>query len=109
MNVTGSSDIVLDEAAFEKAIADFASLSHQLEQLRSEIADMVSSLKSGFDTPAGNKFISACEANLFIPLDAQKLVLDHISTTLLESKQAYQTVFREYEALQIAINQVGQS
>ena len=104
-----NSDIVLDEAAFDKAVADFAALSQQLEQLRTEVADMVSSLKAGFDTPAGNKFISACEANLFQPLDAQKLVLEHISETLSQSKQAYQSVFREYEALQTAINQVGQT
>ena len=100
-------DIVLDEAAFDTAILDFAGLSKQLENLRLEIEDMLNSLKAGFDTPAGVKFINSCEENLFKPLDAQKLVLEHISTTLSESKQKYESVFREYESLQTAIKQVG--
>ena len=37
----------------------------------------------------------------------QKLVLDHISSTLLESKQAYSSVFTEYESLKNAINNVN--
>ena len=100
-------DIVLDEAAFHTAISDFADLSVQLQQLRTDIEDMLNILKTGFDTPAGRKFLNSCEKNLFEPLDAQKLVLDHISTTLSESKQAYESVFREYEALQSAINRAN--
>ena len=100
-------DIVIDESAFDTAIADFAGLSEQLLILRNNIESMLNTLKSGFDTPAGVKFINSCEANLFKPLDAQKLVLDHISNTLTESKHAYESVFREYEILQSAINQAG--
>lgn len=107
MDVVFGEDIVLDEAAFTTAIADFAALSDQLEKLRTDIEDMLNILKAGFDTPAGVKFINSCEKNLFAPLDAQKLVLEHISTTLAESKQAYDSVFREYEALQSAINQAN--
>ena len=99
-------DIVLDEEAFTKAVTDFSALSKQLQNLRNDIEEMLNILKAGFDTPAGRKFLNACEVNLFAPLDAQKLVLDHISSTLQESKQAYESVFREYEALQAAINQV---
>jgi len=106
-DVVFGEDIVLDEAAFNTAISDFAALGEQLQQLRIDIEDMLNILKAGFDTPAGAKFISSCEKNLFQPLDAQKLVLDHISKSLLESKQAYESVFREYEALQAAINQVN--
>ena len=106
-DVVFGEDIVLDEAAFNTAISDFAALGEQLQQLRIDIEDMQNILKAGFDTPAGAKFISSCEKNLFQPLDAQKLVLDHISKSLLESKQAYESVFREYEALQAAINQVN--
>ena len=100
-------DIVLDEEAFNTAISEFAELSNKLQKLRSEIEDMLNALKAGFDTPAGVKFLRSCEANLFNPLDAQKLVLDHISKSLAESKQAYQSVFSEYESLQTAINQVN--
>lgn len=106
-DVVFGEDIVLDEAAFNTAISDFAALGEQLQQLRIDIEDMLNILKAGFDTPAGAKFISSCEKNLFQPLDAQKLVLDHISKSLSESKQAYESVFREYEALQTAINQVN--
>lgn len=104
MDTVFSQDIVLDEEAFDKAIEDFASLSEQLKQLRTEIEDALNGLKNGFNTPAGVKFINSCEKNLYEPLDAQKLVLDHISSTLAESKQAYSSVFAEYEDLKNAIN-----
>ena len=97
-------DIVLDEAAFDTARADFATLNVRLQHLRTEIEEMLAALKAGFDTPAGAQFLSACEQNLFKPMDDQKIVLEHISTTLAESKQAYESVFREYESLQSAIN-----
>ena len=100
-------DIVLDEEAFDKAIEDFATLSGQLQQLRVDIEEAIEGLKSGFNTPAGVKFINSCEENLYEPLEAQELVLDHISSTLLESKQAYSTVFTEYENLKNAINNVN--
>lgn len=102
-----SEDIVLDEAAFDQAIRDFAELSGELKQLRTDIENMISTLKEGFDTPAGRKFVSSCEANLFAPLDAQELVLDHISDTLSGSKQMYESVFSEYAALQTEINNVN--
>lgn len=107
VDVVFGEDIVLDEAAFNTAISDFAALGEQLQRLRTELEDMMNILKEGFNTPAGAKFIKSCEKNLFQPLDAQKLVLDHISNSLMESKQAYESVFREYEALQTAINQVN--
>ncbi len=98
-------DLLLDEEAFDKAVQQFADLGSRLQQLRTDIEEMLMHLKVGFDTPAGRKFLSSCEKNLLTPLDDQKLVLDHISTTLLESKQAYTAVFQEYENLQAAINQ----
>lgn len=99
-------DIVLDEAAFDAAIEEFAQLSVDLQKLRTTIEDMMHGLEVGFNTPAGAKFVNACEKSLYKPLDDQKLVLDHISKTLSESRQAYQSVFREYESLQTAIKQV---
>lgn len=100
-------DIVLDEEAFDKAIEDFATLSEQLKELRTEIEEVLNGLKGGFNTPAGVRFINSCEKNLYEPLDAQKLVLDHISSTLSESKQAYSSVFSEYESLKNTINNVN--
>lgn len=97
-------DIVLDEEAFDKAISDFSLLGDKLKKLRHDIEDMVNTLKYGFDTPAGVKFMNSCENNLFKPLDDQQLVLEHISDTLQQSKQSYSTVFKEYEDLQNTIN-----
>lgn len=105
-DVLFSEDMVLDEEAFSTAASDFSELSKKLQRLRGEIEDMLNTLRTGFDTPAGRMFTEACEKNLFGPLDDQKIVLDHISLTLLSSKQAYESVFREYEALQKTINSV---
>lgn len=102
-----SEDIVLDEEAFATAVADFSDLSQKLQNLRAEVEEMINDLKQGFNTPAGRKFIDSCEKNLFRPLDAQKIVIEHISETLNESKSAYESVFREYEALQNMINSVN--
>ena len=102
-----SHDIILDEEAFSSAANDFADLGKRLDRLRQDVTDMVNTLKTGFNTPAGEIFIKSCETNLFKPLDDQKLVLDHISETLGDARQAYESVFREYEALQTEINQKG--
>lgn len=97
-------DIVLDEEAFDKAISEFESLGNKLGGLQKDIEEMVNTLKYGFDTPAGKKFIKSCEDNLFEPMRDQQLVINHISETLQKSKQLYSTVFEEYESLQSAIN-----
>lgn len=98
-----SKDIVLDEAAFDKAINDFAELAGKLQSLRTDVEDLLGVLKGGFDTPAGRKFISSCESNLLEPLDRQKLVIEHISSTLTDVKGSYSTVFAEYANLNAAI------
>ena len=98
-----TNDIILDDAAFDKAIADFANLAVQLQSLRDDVESLLGELKIGFDTPAGRKFIKSCENNLLLPLDRQKLVIDHISSTLSEVKGSYSTVFTEYENLNTAI------
>ena len=100
-------DIVLDEAAFQKAVDDFAALSKRLESLRKELDEMMKELKKGFDTPAGRKFISSCQTNLFQPMNDQKVVLDHISETLKESKVQYSSVFAKYEEMNAAMKRVG--
>ncbi len=98
-----NTDIVLDDAAFDKAIADFADLAVQLQSLREDIEGALAALQSGFDTPAGRQFINSCKSNLLEPLDRQKLVIDHISTTLSDVKGSYATVFTEYDSLNKAI------
>lgn len=99
-------DIVLDEEAFEAAANGFEAISDKMKQLRQEVENMINTLKSGFDTPAGAKFINSCEKNLYKPIDDQRLVIEHIKETLLSSKQQYETVFDEYSALQSMINNI---
>ena len=98
-------DIILDEDAFNAAVEDFADLSNQVEGLRANVVEMLDTLKEGFNTPAGVKFINSCEKNLLKPLDDQKLVLDHVSSTLQESRRKYSSVFQEYASLQTSIRQ----
>ena len=104
---TLNGDIVLDEEAFTRASSEFEQLGIRLQNLRSELEEMVDALKAGFNTPAGAKFIKSCERNLYMPLDAQKLVLEHIAQSLELSRTHYETVFREYESLQALINSIN--
>lgn len=103
MGMNGSSDIVLDEAAFEKASSEFETLADELQRLRNDIGELIDSLKSGFDTPAGRKFMKSCEDNLLRPLDRQKIVIEHVSSTLNDVKGKYSSVFSEYESLNTTI------
>ena len=98
-------DIVLDEEAFDAAVEDFAELGTQLRKLRVDIEAMLELLESGFDTPAGRKFVRSCKDNLLTPLDEQKAVLEHISETLRQSRRKYSTVFTAYASLQTSICQ----
>jgi len=98
-----SDDIILDEEAFKKASDDFSALSIRLQKLDEEIEDMLLDLQKGFDTPAGRKFVNACRNNLRQPMNDQKVVLEHISQTLLEVREMYAKVFSEYESLNAAI------
>jgi uncharacterized protein YukE len=97
-------DITIDEEAFQKASKDLAALSVRLNALRADIIDLLDTLKSGFDTPAGVKFYNSCEINLLRPIKDQKLVLDHISQTLSMSKSKYQSVFDAYRSLNNSIS-----
>lgn len=105
VDVVLGEDIVLEEAAFDKAIEEFAALGVELQKLRTKVREMLDILKTGFDTPAGRKFLASCEANLDQPLDAQRIVLKHISEVLQEAKTMYSSVFQEYEVLQAEIRQ----
>ncbi len=96
-------DIILDEEAFQAASDDFAALSGRLQRLDEEIEDMLVTLQSGFDTPAGRKFVEGCRKNLRQPMNDQKAVIEHISQTLAEVQRMYTKVFGEYEEMNAAI------
>ncbi len=99
-----SDDIILDEEAFKKASTDLDALSERLNKLNGEIEDMLKLLEKGFNTPAGRKFIKACQNNLRQPMKDQKAVLEHISQTLKDVSSKYDAVFTEYTNLNSAIN-----
>lgn len=97
-------NIVLDEEAFNRAVNEFANLAQKIQALRKEIEDMLNILKSGFDTPAGHKFIQSCQSNLLEPIDKQQKAVEHISDTLLKCRTEYASVFGEYSDLVQLIN-----
>ena len=97
--------MVLDEAAFETAAKDFEALGDRIAALNTRIEEILATLKTGFDTPAGAKFIQSCENNLRQPMNDQKIVIQHISETLKEVKGMYQSVFEEYSDLNRTIQQ----
>lgn len=99
-------DILLNDEAFDKAVEDFKALSVSLQELRGKVESMMKTLETGFNTPAGRKFIRSCQDNLFQPLDDQKLVLEHICESLESVKDTYAPVFTEYDELTKSINRV---
>lgn len=96
--------LILDEEAFDKGVQDFEELSQKITTLRQSIEDMLNTLESGFDTPAGHKFIDSCRNNLLDPIDKQQKVVDHISETLKECRKDYTSVFEDYRELVQLIN-----
>lgn len=96
-------DIVLDDEAFSKAVSGFSEISSELNKLRNDIGEMLEDLVKGFETPAGKAFVDSCQRNLIDTLDKQKVVIDHISQTLNESKTQYKKVFDKYGELQTLI------
>ncbi|MBQ1388931.1 MAG: hypothetical protein IIY78_04820 [Clostridia bacterium] len=99
-----NNNVVIDYDAFNRAIDSFYDLSVRLNQLRSDIDDLLNQLKAGFDTPAGRKFMSSCENNLLTPLERQRSVIEHISNTLKDVETNYNPVFDEYRSLTSTIN-----
>ena len=92
-------NIIIDEEAFMKAASQFDELSGKIDSLRADIDDMLNQLKTGFDTPAGKKFIASCENSLIPPLEEQKIVVTHIAENLRYAKQTYQTIFDDYRKI----------
>lgn len=97
-------NIVLDEGAFDTAVKEFSELAQQVRTLRNDIEGMLKNLESGFDTPAGHKFIQSCQSNLLEPIDKQQTAIEHISETLTKCRSEYKSVFDEYGELVQLIN-----
>ncbi len=98
-----SYNIVIDEEAFNKAVEEFEALSERLGKLDQSIETMLSDLQKGFNSDAGNKFVTACRESLRAPINDQKAVVSHIAETLTSARDKYSKVFEEYDSLNSAI------
>ncbi len=99
-------DVYLDEEAFTTAAAQMAALADEFRGLRDRINRSLAELRTGFQTPAGEKFFKACGSDLLQPLDDQIRVIDHVSQNLETAQQSYQSVFQEYRELQTRIHNI---
>ena len=96
-------NIILDEGAFENASSRLKTLSGDMQNLKTKIENLMSELRIGFDTPAGEKFFKLCGDSLVQPLDDQAHVIEHIAENLREARAKYSSVFTEYQTLNNAI------
>ena len=99
-------DITLYQEAFKQAAENFSTLSSQMAQLEADIAKLLGDLASGFDTPAGRKFMQSCEDNLLKQLRDQADVIQHVSNNLSTARTQYETVFTEFKALNRSIKAI---
>ncbi len=97
-------DVLLDEDAFESASRHFIGLSRDLNSLESDITRLLDELYTGFDTPAGRKFINSCRGNLLQPMRDLSAVINHISDNLIQARSKYKSVFDEFKKLNSIIN-----
>lgn len=99
-------DILLDENAFDTAAGEMATLSKDMKALKTDIDNLLKELKTGFDTPAGEKFLKSCEDGLLKALEDQANVIEHVSENLKTARRSYQSVFEEYKNLNRMISQI---
>lgn len=98
--------IVLDQGKFQKAANDFADLSRQMEQLQKDISTLLAELATGFDTPAGKRFMDSCQKNLLDQFKNQADIIKHVSDNLKTARTEYESVFTEFGALNRTIDSV---
>ena len=106
INADFTKDIILDDEAFNKAVARMEALATRISTLQSNITNRLDSLKSGFDTPAGEKFFAACGNKLLDPMKDQATIINHVSTNLKMAKTSYDSVFQEFSTLNNTIRNI---
>ena len=97
-------NIVLDQEAFQNAASRLNTLAEDMNSLQSQIQSLLDGLRTGFATPAGEKFFQACGTTLLEPMKRQSIVIKHVSQNLQKANDAYQSVFDEYKSLNNSIN-----
>lgn len=101
-------DIYLNDEAFNEAATQLETLAEKMSSLRSDIESLLSELKTGWESPAGEKFFLACGNTLIQPLIDQVNVINHVSSNLKTAKNSYETVFNDYRQLNEAIKNAKQ-
>jgi DNA repair ATPase RecN len=92
-------DIVLVEEAFEKASQNLDELAREVRSLHDDILKALGELQTGFDTPAGRKFIESSKNGLLEQLKKQETAVSNYSSKLSAARQKYATVFSDYNEL----------
>lgn len=101
-------DIILNDEAFNEASTQLETLAKNMSALKSDIETLLSELKAGWQTPAGEKYFAACGNTLIQPMNDQVNVINHVSSNLKTAKNSYQTVFDDYKQLNEAIKNAKQ-
>lgn len=96
-----STDIVLDDVAFNTASSSMKALKIRTEQLKTRLENMYNSLVGAMQTPAGEEVKIVSKDVLIEPIENLLLVIEHISETLTEiiGTGYYKDVFIKFETL----------
>ena len=98
-------DIIIDEEAFDRAVSQLQELINDIKALETNVNEMLLVLSTGFDTPAGRKFINSCKLYVIAPIFQQEVVITQVCENLKIAKNGYQSVFDEYRRL---LNEMSQ-
>lgn len=92
-------DILLDSEEFKVASDQLSVLADDMSKLRQDIEKLLEELRTGFDTPAGHKFMDLCKKGLLQPMEDQALIIKHVSDNLNQARTKYESVFTEFQTL----------
>ena len=94
-------DILLDDAAFNAASAEMATLRARAEAQKTKLEEMYTELTTALDTPAGKQIETTAGEVLIKPIDDLLLIIEHISDTLTEiiGTGHYKGVFIKFEQI----------
>lgn len=92
-------DILLDDKALIDASSNINEVVKDMKSIQKSIDNMLKELHTGFQTPAGDKFIQACEKDLLKPMKTEISIMEKISENLKIANTQYQRVFEEFKNL----------
>lgn len=99
MSLFMKNDVLLDEDALKNASQSLEQLAGRIIELHNTINNMLLELHTGFQTPAGDKFIKSCQESLLKPMKNESEVIQQISANLKLANTQYRSVFEEFKAL----------